>query len=417
MRLTRKKPFHLFALAIFLLAAATLVPGTGSEDPRLARAKQATDKKQGKLVPPEEPVRGLQLMDLDCRTWQEVEKRVAELSTSGANALIIRVFQDPGDKYYSFIKPKYDRGVYFKTQGVPVVADVLGPMCRIAHQNGLAIIAWMTTRYANYGREDDNRLRCMAWDFEKSDFVKRKGYSPLLPEVQKRLAALYTDLAKYPIDGVLIQDDLMLKHTEGMNPEARRLFYRETGKAADPDRFFKKVRKEGGRWLVGEYTEEFEHWCRWKSGVMVRLAERVRRAVHSRRPYKPVGINVFYETVTDPKKAVWWFSQDIDAIISSDLDFYAVMFYHRQMSSELRMPREEVYDLIARSLGRLHKKVDRAQRVWVKAQSVDWETGARLPHAEIAQVLDRAKETGPFGMVAVPVHRSLDLSGLRKTFY
>ncbi len=379
----------------------------------LANAARAGDR--GKLAPPKQPVRAVQVMTFGCESWTEVNQRLAEFKQAGVMAVIVRVFHNPGDTAYKFIEPASDRGVYFQTEHAPVVADVLGPFCELAHAHGIKVIAWMTSRYANYGREDKTVLRCMAWDFGKKGPVQRRGYSPLLPEAQDAIIAVYEDLAGYPIDGVLIQDDLILKHTEGMNPRARRFYQKVSGKPADPDRFYKNVRKAGERYIVGEYTEEFMEWAGWKNSTLLLLAERIRDAVHGKRPFAPVGLNIYYETVSRPEKGLTWFSQDMDATLRSDLDFYALMLYHRQMRRELSLSRQSVFDLIDTSVSRLSGKVDRSQRLWVKLQTVDWFTGARVPEAELVELAKKVR-VSKAGLVLVPAPPALDRDTIRAVY-
>jgi len=371
---------------------------------------------RGKLTPPNKPVRALQVVKFDADSFAEVDRRLADFKKAGVDAIILRVFHNRGDAYYGFVEPRYDRGVYFKTREAPVVADVLGPVINLARRRGLLVIAWMTSRYANYGREQETALTCMAWDFGRNEAVPARGYSPLLPKARDRIAAVYADLARYPIDGVLIQDDLILRHTEGMNPAARALYEKSTGRKADPGLFFKDLVKTGSGYRVGRYTDEFDKWCRWKNAGLVSLAERIRSEVQARRPGAPVGMNLYYESLTAPHHALSWYAQDLSATLDSDLDFYALMLYHRQMASELRLSRDEVFDLIDASLADMARRVDYIQRIWVKAQSVDWDTGARIPPSEIARLLGRSRRHGPVGLVVMPAHGSLDLAALKEIF-
>ena len=73
------------------------------------------------------------------------------LKEAGVDTLILRVFQNKGDRMYKFVNPHREEGVYFKTRDAPVVDDILGKMVEMAHRNGLEIFAWMTTRYATSG--------------------------------------------------------------------------------------------------------------------------------------------------------------------------------------------------------------------------------------------------------------------------
>jgi biofilm PGA synthesis lipoprotein PgaB len=405
----RRKTLAVLAPALLLLgglawaAAMTVTPAPALQPPA-----------EGKLYPPARPIRALQILNLDCKTWEELGLRLEAFKAAGANAVILRVFHNPGDGYYPFIVPAAESGVYFTTGRSPVVADLLGPFCALAHQKGLRVIAWMTTRYADYGGPAPG-LGCMAWDPATRAVKPARGFSPLLPEVRERLGALYADLARYPIDGVLLQDDLMLHQTECLNPKARELYFRDTGRTADPARLFAHPRRAGGRYQFDD-SLEFRRWRRWENGQLLALAEELRRRVHAVRPRLPVGLNLFYETVTRRDQSLAWFAQDLDATLASDLDFYALMLYHRQMAEELQLPTVEVLALIEKSLRALVGRVDYPQRIWVKAQSVDWKTGRLLPAGEVKDELQRAKALGPLGLVVMPAPPALDLKMVKEIF-
>lgn len=365
---------------------------------------------QGRLTPPARPVRALQVLNLDCADQAELDDRLRSWKEAGVEAVIFRVFHNRGDGYYRFVTPAAEEGVYFQTAHSPVVADALTPFLEAAHRRGLRVIAWMTSRYADYGGGSSEGRGCMKWD-PAAGLSSSRGWSALLPEVADRLALIYTDLARYPIDGVLIQDDLVLRHTEDMNPRVRELYQAETGRSAEPQDLFVNE----GRGRVG-YRSGFPEWRRWQNRKLVALAERLRAAVQSRRPRTPVGLNLYYENITAPDKALTWYAQDMDAALASNLDFYGLMLYHRQVARELKMSDAAAIDLIERGLKPVVSRVDHPQRLWVKAQSVDWENGRPVPPAQVADLLGRARRLGPLGMVIMPAPRELDLNMVKESF-
>ena len=79
------------------------------------------------------------------KSLEEVEKRVKDLKDAGGDRIILRVFQNKGDRKYKFVTAHHEEGVYFKTEYAPVVDDILGKVSEIVHQNGLELFAWMTT--------------------------------------------------------------------------------------------------------------------------------------------------------------------------------------------------------------------------------------------------------------------------------
>ena len=110
----------LIALALALIAPAAHAPSASPPPPPVPAAK---------LQPPAQPMRALQVMNLDCTTPAELDLRLAGFKQAGAQAVILRVFHNPGDPYYAFIHPAAASGVYFKTAAAPVVGDVHSSAC------------------------------------------------------------------------------------------------------------------------------------------------------------------------------------------------------------------------------------------------------------------------------------------------
>jgi len=70
----------------------------------------------------------VQASSFEGKTLEEVEKRMKELKNAGVNTVILRVFQNRGDRPYPFVTGKREEGVYFKTEYAPVVDDLLGKL-------------------------------------------------------------------------------------------------------------------------------------------------------------------------------------------------------------------------------------------------------------------------------------------------
>ena len=69
-----------------------------------------------------------QIFFFDGKSLDQVEKKIKTLKDSGVDTLILRVFQNKGDRMYKFATPRREEGVYFKTDHAPVVDDLLGKM-------------------------------------------------------------------------------------------------------------------------------------------------------------------------------------------------------------------------------------------------------------------------------------------------
>ncbi len=186
------------------------------------------------VAEPGSPMRAVQVMVFEGRTLKEVDRELARLKAAGVDTIILRVFHNKGDRYYHFVSSDEPSGVYFKTRHAPVVADVLSYVVDIAHKRGVKVFAWMTTRYADYGLTKTQSLRCRGYDVKKRRFVNCKGLDLFNDQALRHIENLYRDLANYDIDGILFQDDLILKYNEGFGKHATSLFMQQRGRRLRP---------------------------------------------------------------------------------------------------------------------------------------------------------------------------------------
>lgn len=342
-----------------------------------------------RLPQPGEPSRALravQVMLFEGKDYSEVEGELKLLKAAGVDTVILRVFHNSGDRFYPFSHPKEKRGVYFKTGHSPVVDDILSEVIISAHRNGLKVFAWMTTRYADYGVEDKDALSCKGYDIASRRPVNCKGLDLFNDDVIRRLEAIYSDLAEYEIDGVLFQDDLVLRHNEGFGPHMEASFTRDTGGKADPELFY--LRQERG---AVHYTQSFWEWASWKNKRLLDVAGRLKEAVRKKRPEAKFAINLMYETVTNPPYALAWLSQSLEESIKAGFDYYSIMAYHRQMEEELRETPEAIKAMIVRMAEDAVKAVGEPGKVLMKLQTIDWRTGQALDNGEVISILRQVK--------------------------
>src|SRR3989304_5569441 len=254
-----------------------------------------------KMLPPSElltpnsklitPMRAVQIALFEGKDYKEVDNEIGRLKASGIDTIILRVFHNKDDRFYPFIKPRSrgahpqdGSGVYFTTKESPVVEDILGPVLDMAHKKGLKVFAWMTTRYADYGLEDRKDLGCKAYDFNTKDIVPCKGLDLFNKDAFEHLERLFNDLAIYPLDGILFQDDLVLKNNEGFGPYAQLLFERDNSKRLVPGELYRNVSENSRGGNSVDYTDEFWRWGAWKNKRLLDIADRLRIVVKKKSP-------------------------------------------------------------------------------------------------------------------------------------
>lgn len=355
-----------------------------------------------------------QVFIFEGRNLSDVEKRIKDLKNAGVNTIIFRVFQNKGDRVYKFLKPRNEAGVYFNTEHAPVVYDLLGKIADISHRNGIDIFAWMTTRYADFGLEVNPEYRCKSYNFETKKVEISRGYNLFHPDVIRRLEGIYRDLARYPIDGILLQDDLILRHNEDFSIEANKAFLKEYGFSPHPDTFYIEPYKlDSGKYYVKAYTERFWIWANWKNRWLMDIAKRLISTTKEINPGIQFGINLYYETVLNHSNAVAWFSQDLLRAIENDFDYYAIMAYHRQTMRELNIDKEKAIKLMADVSQKAVAKIGDPSKVLMKIQILDWKAYDLIPEKEVNYILSEILKNGKVSLAFVPYIQQFPLHLLK----
>jgi tetratricopeptide (TPR) repeat protein len=358
-----------------------------------------------------------QIRSFEVQSMQELEKKVKQLKEVGVNTLILRVFQNKGERSYKFVNSQVEEGVYFKTDCAPVIQDILGPVTEIARRHGVEVFAWMTTRYAGYGL-DRPEYRCRSYNFEKRRFEESKGSNLFHPNVVTHLEGLFRDLGRYPIEGILFQDDLILKHNEDFSPEANKAFSKEFGFSPSPDRFYvDPYRSESGKYYVRAYTGDFWSWANWKNRWLMKIAERLMGAARQTNPDLQFAINLYYESVLNPNNGVAWFSQTLAQALEKNFDYYAIMSYHRQTMKERKIEGNQAIHLMAEVAQKAVQSVGDPSRVMMKFQIYDWKTFEVVPSKEVEQLMGEILKNGAVSLAFYPYIGQFPLSSLKKFIF
>ena len=356
-----------------------------------------------------------QVFYLEGKTFDVVEKRIKAMKEAGIDTLILRVYQNKGERMHKCAVARHEEGVYFQTEHAPVVDDILGKIADIAHRNGLEIFAWMNTRYADYGVENRPELRGRLYNFETKELEWARGLNLFHPDVIQHLVGLFRDLGSYPIDGILFQDDLILKHNEDFSSEACKAFFKEFGYAPHPDLFYiDPYGAESGKYYVKAYSDQFWTWANWKNRWLLNVAKQLMNVARQSNPGLKFGINLYYETVLNESNALAWFSQTLRGAMADGFDYYAIMAYHRQTMKELKIETGKAMDLITDVCQKAIKIIEDPSRVMMKIQVFDWNSYEMVPTKEVGTLLDGILSHGEVSLAFVPYMDSFPLRQLKK---
>lgn len=187
------------------------------------------------------------------------------------------------------------------------------------------------------------------------------------------MVGLFRDLARTGVDGILIQDDLVMRAGEGLS---------EGGGA--------ELARRSGLPVSAQDLVRTDHpllglWTQLKCERVAEVVRQIVTAVHQENPRLQVGVNVYYETALTPDHGREWLAQDLDLLLETGVDRVYLMAYHRQMKAELRLDEAENRRRFAGMVERAWRRA--GDRLVVKLQGRDFDTKERIPTGEMQAYL------------------------------
>lgn len=350
---------------------------------------------------------GAQVFVFDASYKNDVGAFFEEAKAKGVDTVFVRVFHNEGDRPHFQMQLNCSSGVYFKTDSACVAGDILGQIAQAAHMNGIKIFAWMATRSLSFLKTPEN----MASSFlPEGGTGNGYGANIFKPNVREDIINLFKDLAAYDIDGILFQDDFIIKYSEGADDYAASLFEAETGLRCRAETFFNGTKVIDGKKMFTGFKEEFYTWARWKNYHLSGFFNEIRRSVLSVNPDILLAANVYYETPILPNQALAWYSQELGSLEKAGADYYAVMGYSEQIGAEQKLDINSTAAFIGGITAAIIAKVQDPARVIMKLQGRNFK-GDRsvIPNQEFRKICNAVEKEGDVSVAVVPVFSSGDI--------
>ncbi|MCD8554808.1 poly-beta-1,6-N-acetyl-D-glucosamine N-deacetylase PgaB [Seleniivibrio sp.] len=354
-------------------------------------------------------INGVQVFVLDKAYDGNLDVFFSGLKAKGYDTVFLRVFHNGSDRYH-FNDENTDckSGVYFKTYKACVVRDVLGEAVVSARRNGLKIYAWMATRSLTFLKTPEYIEK----SFAVAGVVDGYGASIFDSVVRETLKGLFADLAKYDIDGVLFQDDFIMRYSEGASDEAVKMYESETCNKLTYDTLFGCQNDYKITKVSGACAETFLPWVRWKNGKLMDFFGELRDSAKAVDPDIKFAANVYYETPIDRAKGLSWYSQSIQSMLAAGFDYLAVMGYHDQIAAEMRKDTDEAVDVLYEMAENLVAATDDESRIILKLQITSFDKTRKVDEGQIKMLCRMTSDYPSISRVLVPVNSLEDVKDI-----
>lgn len=326
---------------------------------------------------------GVQIFNFDKKYRYDLDQYFSSLKKAGINTVFVRVFQNNTDRIHFDAHSFCKSGVYYHTDVSCTVFDLLDYIIPYAKKYDIDVFAWMATRSLSFLKER------YGFETEERDGNIQYGYGVNIfqSDVQKDLVDLFVDLSKYDIDGILIQDDFILRMGEGISELSKERYYVDYGKLP----------------LKNDID-----WYIWKMESLSSFLEKIKYEVKKVNPKIKIAVNIYYETPLFEESGLKWYAQSIDRYKKLDFPYFAVMAYHRQIMDELNINFMGVLTYINNMSISLHRKLE-SQNILMKIQIREFNKSRnKLDDTEVKSVCNLISNYG-FGIIYVPFEELSDL--------
>jgi len=222
------------------------------------------------------------------------------------------------------------------------------------------IYAWFITRNFNWTK----KIGLFDYKFYNGELKLVKKYDLFNERAVNEIIAVYKELAAKEIDGILIQDDFIIRFNEGMSELGTREFEKVTGVPANIQKMVKK-----GNF----YNTE---WVKIKKRKIIEVLGRIIKAVKGINSKIKIGMNVYYETPVFIEKAEQWYSHNLRELTNCDLDYIYLMAYQMQIKNEMNLSDDENKKLFKQIVEEAFNIA--GDKLIVKLQVYNWKNSNRV---------------------------------------
>lgn len=282
------------------------------------------------------------------------------LKNTGITKIIYRVFQDK----------KKNGGLYFTNTQFRTLNQYLEQLIAEYDFGKLELCAWMISRRFSWINNS------LLFDYQYKDGKRQivRKLDVFNPDAIQQIIVIYKELASQKVDCILIQDDFFLRYNEGFSNWGKAQFNSTTKSAAQE------------KLMIAENTPYNQQWNRVKIEQLNKVLKLIVENCKMVNSAIKIGINIYYETPIYIKKSETWYSHNLREILDTGVDYIYLMSYHRQIKKEMRLSETRNRLLFKQIVEKAYKICK--EKLIVKIQIRDWETGHRIPASEIRTYLN-----------------------------
>ena len=267
-----------------------------------------------------------------------------KLRDTGIREIAWNPFQTGAEAKILFVESDLEYGAYFKTSAIPVLRDVLGEMLAITRELGMRFYVKMPFRDHPWLLYHHSLLMSQSWDPMRNDEYYLPKLNLLHPYAKTYFLQLVDDLAKYPIDGVLFEDDFTYQFEEGFSTLNRLLYENATGVKLQPPKILPGdlLRLRTGEFSAANLPldEAYRRYVRWRLDGVQKFVIEVIDRLRFNDDRLEIGLEASPSMILNPRVSFFRYSITGQAVAGMPVDFFVV---ERRKDDEPDVEKPEEY--------------------------------------------------------------------------
>ncbi|HWR73262.1 MAG TPA: family 10 glycosylhydrolase [Nitrospirota bacterium] len=272
----------------------------------------------------------------------------------------------------------------------PLTIKVLPHIVFLAHKTRLKIYVTVSTRrdvelLRSHPQWEDRR-----YDLESRSLKTEAALDLFRPEVVAHLVNTVQNIARYSVDGILMDEDFTYEETDGMSREVFAAYQKKYAKEPVPKKLFVKVERMGTSYRVAEYGEGFENLIRMKLDRLGEVFKALKDASRSENRDVQFGVPLRFSGYENILGTLPHYTRLVRAFKRAEPDFYWIVIPHRDKEG---LSYKQGMESVARAAKIIATAVEEKDKAVVVLSMMN-KDGRLLAYTELEEATDMVRTSG-----------------------
>lgn len=272
----------------------------------------------------------------------------------------------------------------------PLTIKMLPPVVFLAHKLRLKIYVTVLTRGDTELLRSHPQWEDRKYDLESRSLKADAALNLFRPDVVDHLVNTVKNVARFSVDGILLDEDFTYGETDGMSREVFDAYEKKFAKEPAPKKMFANAERTGASYRVAAYGEGFEDLTRLKLERLGEVFKALKDASRSENRDVRFGVPLRFSGYENILGTLPHYTRIVRAFKRADPDHYWTVIPHRDREG---LSYKQGMESVARAAKIIATAVEEKEKAVVVISMMN-KTGRLLAYTEIEEATDMVRTSG-----------------------